>query len=154
MIGKMMVIIFGEDRAEYCSVKRKMKDKHFFDTRHQLYRVYPQGLSRCRIDNFGEEYTSSEVVCYAENEIIPYIIKGDVDYSANSFCMDIDEHKLMAKDWFGKPKISFMNGNGPDLGFLKKPSTWLFIVMGIMLAPILLPMAIDFIGSMAGGMTP
>ena len=153
MIGKMMVMIFGEDRAEFCSVKRKMKDKHFFETRHQMYRVYPQGLARCRIDNWGEEITTAEVITYAENEIIPYIIKGEVDYSANSFVMDIDEHKLMAKDWFGKPKISFMNNGSMDLGFLKKPSTWLYIIMGLILAPILLPLALDFIGNMAGGLT-
>ena len=152
MIGKMMVMIFGEDRAEYCSVKRKMKEKHFFETRNQLYRVYPQGLARVRINNFDEEITSAEIITYAENEIWPYIIKGHIDYSMDNFMMDIDEHKLMAKDWFGKTnkKISFNNVN---MGFLKNPATYFIAFMAIMLAPVMIPMIFDFIGGLAGGLT-
>lgn len=46
---EMMVIIIGTNRAEMCKVPVKDQDKHFFMTRKQLYKVYPDGLSRMRI---------------------------------------------------------------------------------------------------------
>lgn len=149
MIGKMMVMVFGEDRAEYCSVQRKMKEKHFFETRCQAYMVFPQGLSRTKIDNWGEEVTSAEIIVYPEGAHVPYIEKGGIDYGIDNTLMTIDQHKLMAKNWFGKKKISFMNG--ANVGFLKNPATWMFIIMGLLIGPIVIPMAWDFISSMMGG---
>lgn len=152
MIGKMMVMIFGEDRAEYCSVQRKMKEKHFFETRNQSYMVMPNGLARVKIDNWGEDVTSAEIITYAEGETIPYIVKGGIEYNVDNILMTVDQHKLMASNWFGKKKITFLNSGG-SLEFLKSPKSWLFIIMGIVLAPIVIPLAIDLISAFAGGLS-
>lgn len=149
MIGKMMVMVFGEDRAEYCSVQRKMKEKHFFETRNQAYMVFPQGLSRAKIDNWGENTKSAEVIVYPEGAHIPYIEKGGIDYGVDNILMTIDQHKIMAQNWFGKKKVTFMNG--ANTSFLKSPATWIFIVMGILIGPIVIPMVFDFITGMIGG---
>lgn len=91
----MMVIIIGRNRAELCKVPVKDLDKHFFMTRRQLYKVYPDGLSRMRIyDADGVEQESEEVIVYAENAIIPYH-PLHVDYTPDRILAEIDEHKLM-----------------------------------------------------------
>ena len=136
----MMVIIHGEDRSEYCSVKKKFKEKHFFETRLQTYRMMPEGMSRMLIDYFGEK-SSDEVIVYAENEIWPYIMKGNIDYSKESFMMEIDMHKGMTKGgWFGaKAKLWFKGGAGGDLKkYIRDPSTWGIILAIIIGGPILI----------------
>lgn len=90
-----MVIIIGRNRAELCKVPVKDLDKHFFMTRRQLYKVYPDGLSRMRIyDADGNEQESEEVIVYSENAIVPYH-PLHVDYSPDRQLAEIDEHKLM-----------------------------------------------------------
>ena len=103
----MQVIIIGQNRAEFCNVKKNDKEKHFFMTRKQLYRVYPDGLTRMKVTRFGIEDESDEVIVYKENEIVPYHTRG-LDYSANRFVFVIDEHKLLTSgSWFNKAKPWF-----------------------------------------------
>lgn len=91
----MQCIIFGANRAEFIKIKRADKEKHFVKVRgSQLYRVYPDQLIRMRIEKFGKELESDEVIAYAENEIIPYHPRGR-DYNSENFLMDIDLHKDM-----------------------------------------------------------
>lgn len=132
----MMVIIQGEDRAEYCNVKAKLQERHFFKTRNQLYRVRPEGLARMRIDYFGEKSTD-EVIVYSENEIIPYQPKGEVMYTMDKFFMDLDAHKQMTGGtWFGKTKTWFSGGSGKDLmKYIKDPTTWMVLLAIILVAP-------------------
>ena len=91
----MKVIIIGSNRAELCKVPIKDLDKHFFMTRRQLYKVYPDGLTRMRVyDRDGIEKESEEVIVYSENAIVPYHPRH-VDYSQDRILAEIDEHKLM-----------------------------------------------------------
>lgn len=93
----MIIIIIGTNRAEQCKVKMRDLDKHFFQTRGQLYKVYPDGLTRMRIvDADGYEQESEEVLVYAENSIEPYHPRS-VSYSQDRILAEIDEHKLMTK---------------------------------------------------------
>lgn len=92
----MMVMIIGQNRAELAKVPRKDQDKHFFKTKGQLYKVYPDGLSRMRIyDADGVETESEEVIVYAENEVVPYHPRN-VAYDIDTLLSDIDKHKMMA----------------------------------------------------------
>ena len=92
---EMMVIVIGSNRAELCEVPVKDLDKHFFMTRGQLYKVYPDGLSRMRVyDADGVEQESEEVIVYAENAIVPYHPRH-VSYDPDRILAEIDEHKLM-----------------------------------------------------------
>lgn len=137
----MMVIIFGKARAEFCLVRKKDHEKHFFKCRKQLYRVPPNGLSRCRINFYGK-ITEEEVIAYPEDEIFPYQPQ-DVKYSMDEFLMEIDGHKrLTGGNWFGKHKSWFTNSKtGIDIiGWLKQPSSW-GIIIGLI---IIIPMFIKF----------
>lgn len=95
----MMVIIHGNNRVEICDVKLQDQEKHFFQSRGQLYKVYPDSLTRIDIiDNTGKEIkkTSDECVIFTENNIKPHLTRG-VDYSPDTILRQIDEHKLNTK---------------------------------------------------------
>lgn len=137
----MQVIIMGEDRAEFCTVAKKNKEKHFIKIRNsQLYKVYPNGLCRMKIDWFGEEIRSDEVIVYAENETIPYIVKIGVRYGMEPMLMAIDEHKRMTEGaWFRKKQPWFSSGSGGFLlNLLKNPAFWIVIIGVIFTGPMLL----------------
>ena len=92
---EMMVIIIGTNRAAMCKVPVKDQDTHFFMTRKQLYKVYPDGMSRMRIyDEDGIEQESEEVQAYAGNAGVPYDPRHD-SYGPDRSLAEIDEHKLM-----------------------------------------------------------
>lgn len=134
----MRVIIMGEDRAEFCVVPKKNKEKHFIKIRKsQLYKVYPNGLARCKIDYFGERIMTDEVIVYAENETVPYIIKIGVRYGMETILQNIDAHKQMTNGaWFRK-KPWFTPGNGLwDL--IKNPAVWLVVIGAILCGPMLI----------------
>ena len=136
----MQVIIMGEDRAEFCTVAKKNKEKHFIKIRNsQLYKVYPNGLCRMKIDWFGEEIRSDEVIVYAENETIPYIVKIGVRYGMEPMLMAIDEHKRMTNGSWFKKKPWFNPGSGTFLWkLIKNPAFWLVTVGLILTGPMIL----------------
>lgn len=136
----MRVIIMGEDRAEFCVVAKKNKEKHFIKIRKsQLYKVYPNGLCRCKIDYFGEEIMTDEVIVYAENETIPYIRKIGVRYGMEALLQDIDLHKQMTYGAWFKKKPWFTPGSGHFLlNVMKNPAFWMILIGGIVCGPMLI----------------
>lgn len=104
----MQVIIIGKNRVEVCTVKKKDYNKHFFSTRSQLYRVYPDSFVRMKIDYFGK-FSDEEVVIYPENSEIPLDNPNGIDYSGDAFLEDIHIHKEMSNGTWFKKKLSFSN---------------------------------------------
>lgn len=90
----MMVIIIGCNRAEICKVKVSDLDRHFYCSRGQLYKVYPDGLTRMRITAVDGKVSDDEVVVFAENCRYPYHTRG-LDYTLDTILREIDQHKLM-----------------------------------------------------------
>lgn len=89
----MMVIIIGANRAELYKVKANEQDKHFIQSKGQLYKVYPDGLRRMRIYGAdGKEKDSEEVLVYPENGIVPYK-PTTTPYDADRILAEIDGHK-------------------------------------------------------------
>lgn len=90
----MKVIIIGSNRAEIIDVKISDLDKHFIQSRGQLYKVWPDALTRMRIVKDGEEFESDEAIIYKENAICPYHPRG-VPHDKDRILAEIDEHKLV-----------------------------------------------------------
>lgn len=93
----MKVIIIGCNRAEIVTIKTMNQNKHFLESRGQLYKVAPDALTRMRIIKDGKEEDSEEVVIYRENSIVPYHSHG-VPHDQERILAEIDEHKLMGPD--------------------------------------------------------
>lgn len=68
----MMVILIGAARADMIKIKRKDYGKHFMSFRGQLYKVFPDGLTKCYTYRWGERKADEELIVYKENAIIPY----------------------------------------------------------------------------------
>lgn len=101
----MMVIIIGENRVEYCKVKKQDEHLHFFQSRNQLYKLYPNGLTRTRIFDYdGLEVANEEAIIFYENETHPYDTH-DIDYSMDRLLSDVDRHKMMLPSKAGRKKL-------------------------------------------------
>lgn len=95
----MQVIIIGSDRAEICKVKVRDLEKHYFTTRGQLYKVYPDGLTGLEIYDYTKNPDNpvksfDEVIVYSENASIPYHPRR-VSYDNDVLLYQIDQHKEM-----------------------------------------------------------
>lgn len=90
----MQVHVIGHNRAEICKIKNKDVEKHFFTSRRMLFKVYADGLTRCRRTRYGYPDTDEEIIIYKENAIVPYHTK-QVSYEDWKICAEIDEHKKM-----------------------------------------------------------
>lgn len=83
------------NRTEFCKPKTKDVDRRrFFETRGQLYRAYPEQLTRMRIREFGIVTGTEEVIVYQENCIHPQIERGTM-ITPDKIMADIDENKIM-----------------------------------------------------------
>ena len=71
-----------------------MYERHFYLTRDQLYKMYPDGLTRMIRTEYGHKAGDEEVIFYKENAIIPYHVQK-VEYTMDKILSEIDEHKLM-----------------------------------------------------------
>lgn len=119
----MMVIITGENRVEICVPTRKQEGLHFFKTRGQLYRIFPNCLSRVRIFDYdGLEVASEEGIIFRENDIVPYDTM-DFDYSMDRLLSDVDRHKLMNPTKLGGSRLWFSN--------VKTIWDWIFSKVGL-----------------------
>lgn len=92
----MMAIIIGKNRVEYLHVKNKDLAKHFFTTRKQLYKVYPDALTPVEIYHDGVWIGDESIIVFEENGTSPYYCKYPKDYEMDSILASIDEHKLMS----------------------------------------------------------
>ena len=121
----MMVIITGENRVEICVPNKRQVGLHFFKTRNQLYRIYPNAMSRVRIFDYdGLEVASESGIIFRENDVIPYDTMG-LDYSMDRLLSDVDRHKMMRSHGIlSKPKIWFSSTLG-------NAWSWLFSKVGI-----------------------
>lgn len=91
----MMVIIIGKNRAEYCRVRKKDLSQHFFITRNQLYKIYPDALTPMEVHHDDAWVESESVLVFEENATKPYHCKYPADYDMDPILATIDEHKLM-----------------------------------------------------------
>lgn len=90
-----IVLIVGSNRAEFCKPKPKDVDnKHFFVTRNQLYKVYPDMYTRVRHYYCEVPVSTDEMIIYPENGIRPDIQRGAVT-DFDKLMADIDEHKML-----------------------------------------------------------
>lgn len=88
----MMLIIVGTNRVEFVRVKRKDFDRHFVTTRGQLYKLYPDGLTRCIVTKHGKHAKDEEIIVYKENAIQPYHARRQL-YTMTKILSEIDNHK-------------------------------------------------------------
>lgn len=88
----MMLFVIGVNRAELIKVKRRDFNKHFLVTRGQLYKIYPDGLSRCFVYDNGDRMGDEEIIVYPENGIIPYHPRRQL-YTMTKILSEIDNHK-------------------------------------------------------------
>ena len=137
----MMVIITGENRVEICIPNRKQEGLHFFKTRNQLYKIFPDGLRRIRIFDYGgKEIESQEGIIFAENCIRPYD-EMNIDYSMDRLLSDVDRHKMMRNVrglGFGKDKaIWFANA---AKGFFSKIGITGVVVIAVLFYAFVMPM--------------
>lgn len=122
----MMVIIVGKNRAEYCRVRKKDVANHFFITRNQLYKVYPDALTPMEVYHDGAWVESESVLVFEENACKPYHCKYPADYDMDPILSSIDEHKLMLPKKRGLKSI-FMAGKEIDFKGLLKLMPWLIV---------------------------
>lgn len=123
----MMVIIIGKNRVEFCSVKKKDLTKHFYTTRGQLYKVYPDALRPMEIYKNGAWVRSESVIVFEENGTEPYKCKYLEDYGMDAILSSIDEHKIMS----GKKKAYFEWMKGA--GFKEIMNNLPLIIVGVVL---------------------
>ena len=101
----MKILIIGTNRAEYSKIKPKDYDKHFFEIRRQLYKAYPDGLTRCIVTEYDRRKHDDEYIVYKENSIVPYHTRNQ-QYTMGKIISEIDEHKLMtSKSTFGSMRL-------------------------------------------------
>ena len=129
----MMVIITGVNRVEICVPTRKQEGLHFFKTRNQLYRAFPDALTRIRIFDYDMEIGSEEGIIYRENDTVPYST-CDMDYSMDRLLSDVDRHKLMREGGITKPKNVWFTNTAKGLwSSIYKMVGWPGIVIGAVL---------------------
>lgn len=91
----MQAIIIGRNRAVIGKVKLKdWESRHWYLCGTQLYKMYPDGLTRTIITRYGRRQTDEEAIIYRENGTRPYHPRN-VSYSTDKILSEIDEHKLM-----------------------------------------------------------
>lgn len=101
----MMLIVIGSSRAEMIKVKKRDYEKHFLVTRGQLYKLYPDGLERCFVYDYGVRKDDEEMIVYPENGIIPYHPRRQM-YTMAKILSEIDNHKNCIggkRGFFGDP---------------------------------------------------
>lgn len=128
-MSRQIILILGKNRAEFCRPKKKDVDvKHFFVTRNQLYKVYPDMYIKCRWIWCNVEVGTDEFVVYPENGIRPHIQAGAYT-NFDKLMMDIDEHK-MTNTGFSKKPFGIMNSKTRSMLKDLLP----FVIMGAVLA--------------------
>lgn len=128
----MKAIILGWNRAEVIEIKTKDFDKHFLESRHQCYRIFPDGLTRMRVYKNGVEQESDEVIVFAENGTIPHNTQG-LDYNNLALKTDVDLHKDARSDNSPFGRFKFWADTGSSIWKSVAPYLSL-IIAGIIVA--------------------
>lgn len=89
----MKVYIIGRNRVEMCKVKPKDYDKHFFATRGQLYKMYPDNLMRTIRYEYGVRRKDEEIIVYPENGVKPLHPRNG-DYNQARTMARVDLHRM------------------------------------------------------------
>lgn len=111
----MMGIIVGKNRVEFIQVKKRDLKKHFFVTRDQLYKFYPNTMVKMRLEDDLGLVRSESVMIYPENSIRPYGWKepqGDHDpFGFDTILANLDDHKrLRSRSPFSRWKMYLTSG--------------------------------------------
>lgn len=94
----MKAIIMGRNRAVIGKVKLKeWESKHWYLCGTQLYKIYPDSLTRTLVTKYGVRKADEEVIVFKENGTIPYHPHG-VSFGTDKVLSEIDEHKLMSSN--------------------------------------------------------
>lgn len=88
----MMVILVGANKATLLRVRGADAKKHFLLFRGELYKTYPDGLTRLIVRKFGRRVKTDEVIVYKENAIVPYDCRSQL-YTMGKILSEIDNHK-------------------------------------------------------------
>ena len=91
----MIVIIVGTDRAELGKVKKSELYKRFYESRMQLYKVYPGSTTRARFVHEDGHEDTDEVIVFPENSLAPFLPRN-IDYSQERILAEITTHKFAA----------------------------------------------------------
>lgn len=99
----MIIAIEGKNRTEFCRPKnpKDVDKRRFYETRGMLYRAYPEQFTRIRINEFGQEVTTDEMIAYPENCIHAYVDR-DIVITVDKTLADIDENRIMVGNTFNK----------------------------------------------------
>lgn len=89
----MKVYILGRNRVEMGNVKTKDLDKHFYVTRGQLYKMYPDNLTRMIRYEYGVRRKDEEAIIYPENGTVPLQPRNG-DYDQRLTMALIDAHRM------------------------------------------------------------
>lgn len=128
----MMVIITGENRVEVCIPNRRQEGLHFYKSRGQLYRIFPNCLYRIRkFDYDGLEIGSEEGIIYRENDVVPYDT-ADFDYRMDRLLSDVYRHKNMMENKILKPTMFFTNARS-IIDWLIKGGGFVYVIVGLVL---------------------
>lgn len=125
----MIIAIIGTDKVEYCQVKKKNLDKHFYLSRNELYIVYPDCLRPVDIYHNGAWIGSDSIIVFERNNPFPIECSQLEKYQMDKRLGFIDEHKLMTPNKKGLGAL-FGNKKGWELVLSFMP--WL-LVGGIIL---------------------
>lgn len=130
----MQVIIIGKNRVEYGKIKKKHLSDHFFTTRNQLYKIYPDALTPMEVYHDGAWLYSESVIVFEENGNRPYHCKYPADYDDDNILMSITEHKVMSE----KKGAGFFNFKGKaDFKKILELMPWLIVGFVIFYALVL-----------------
>ena len=120
----MIVVIIGSDKVEYCQVKKKDLDKHFYISRNELYIVYPDSLRPVDIYHNGAWIGSDSIIAFERNNPYPIECKDTSLYDMDNRLGYIDEHKLMSPR---KKGLGSLFSNNKAIDNILKFIPWLII---------------------------
>ena len=120
----MIIAIIDKAGVEYCPVKKKDLNKHFYISKNELYIVYPDSLRPVDIYHNGAWIGSDSLIVFERNNPYPIKCQHMDKYSMDARLGYIDEHKLMMPKKRGWGSI-FNKGGAID-GILKL-LPWLLI---------------------------
>ena len=125
----MIVVIIGKDGVEYCPVKKKDLDKHFYISKNELYMVFPDCLRPVDIYHNGAWIGSDSIIAFERNNPYPIECPHLDKYAMDARLAFINEHKLMSPKKKGWGAL-FNKGGAVDN--ILKLAPWL-LVGGVLL---------------------